>query len=131
MKFKDGKSEKERFQFKAHPWHGVSLGEEWPQTVNVFIEVVPSDTVKYELDKETGLLKIDRPQLFSNIYPSLYGMVPQTYCGDRVGEHCSKIIGEKVTGDKDPLDICVLTIKLAESPRLQSRDECLIDNCQL
>ncbi len=100
-------------RFRAHPWHGVSLGEGWPETVNAYIEVVPSDTVKYELDKETGLLKVDRPQLFSNIYPSLYGMIPRTYCGDRIGEHCSsKIRDMEIEGDKDPLDICVLTEKL-------------------
>jgi len=48
--------------FKSHPWHGVAIGPEAPQRVTVFIEIVPSDTVKYELDKDTGLLKVDRPQ---------------------------------------------------------------------
>ncbi len=101
------------FSARAHPWHGVSLGKEWPRIVNAYIEIVPSDTVKYELDKETGLLKIDRPQLFSNIYPSLYGIVPQTYCGDRIGQRCRQFVGEQdVKGDGDPLDICVLTEKL-------------------
>lgn len=96
--------------FRAHPWHGVSIGDEWPETINAYIEVVPSDTVKYELDKETGLLKVDRPQLYSNIYPSLYGMIPQTYCKERIGNHCRKKTGLKdVQGDNDPLDICVLT----------------------
>lgn len=113
MEMKKGYKHTEQCKFKAHPWHGVSLGEKWPQTVNAYIEVVPSDTVKYELDKETGLLKIDRPQLFSNIYPSLYGMVPQTYCGERVGAFCSdKIERAAVKGDGDPLDICVLTEKI-------------------
>lgn len=100
-------------RFKAHPWHGVTLGENWPQTVNAYIEVVPSDTVKYELDKETGLLKIDRPQIYSNIYPSLYGMIPQTYCGDRIGDFCRQKTDQKeLKGDDDPLDICVLTEKI-------------------
>ncbi len=99
--------------YKAHPWHGVSIGEDWPQKVNAYIEVVPSDTVKYELDKETGLLKIDRPQLYSNIYPSLYGMIPRSYCGDRIGKHCQEMTGQSdIKGDDDPLDICVLTEKI-------------------
>jgi inorganic pyrophosphatase len=62
--------------FKAHPWHGVSIGAEAPQRVTVFIEIVPSDTVKYELDKDSGLLKVDRPQLYSNVCPAPYGFVP-------------------------------------------------------
>jgi len=99
--------------FIAHPWHGVPLGQEQPYIVNAFIEVTPSDTVKYELDKETGILKIDRPQIFSNICPTLYGMLPQTYCGERVAEYCRKRIGQEgITGDEDPLDVCVLTEKL-------------------
>jgi len=96
--------------YRAHPWHGVSLGEKWPETVNAYIEIVPSDTVKYELDKETGLLKIDRPQLYSSLYPTLYGMLPQTYCGKRVGQFCSQMSDHTgVKGDDDPLDICVMT----------------------
>ncbi|MFZ5943768.1 MAG: inorganic pyrophosphatase [Bacillota bacterium] len=100
-------------KYVAHPWHGISLGENAPNIVNAFIEVTPSDTVKYELDKTTGILKIDRPQLFSNICPTLYGMMPQTYCGQRVADVCKEKFGkEGIVGDKDPLDICVLTEKL-------------------
>lgn len=100
-------------KFVAHPWHGISLGGQQPDIVNAFIEVTPSDTVKYELDKNTGLLKIDRPQLFSNVCPTLYGFLPQTYCGDRVAEQCrTKFNRESVVGDEDPLDICVMTEKL-------------------
>ena len=96
-------------KYVAHPWHGISLGVHQPDVVNAFIEVTPSDTVKYELDKTTGLLKIDRPQLFSNVCPTLYGLLPQTYCGDRVAEQCrTKFNREGVVGDGDPLDICVL-----------------------
>jgi len=99
--------------FRGHPWHGVSLGENWPGVINAYIEVVPHDTVKYELDKETGILKIDRPQLYSSLYPTLYGMVPRTYCGQRVGDFCSKKSGlEGIKGDRDPLDICVMTEKI-------------------
>ncbi|HLG03466.1 MAG TPA: inorganic pyrophosphatase [Bacteroidia bacterium] len=95
---------------KAHPWHGISPGEHVPQIVTAFIEIVPGDTVKYEIDKETGFLKIDRPQLFSNVPPVLYGFIPQTYCGDSIAEYCARQSGEKVrAGDGDPLDICVLS----------------------
>ena len=55
-----------------------------PSEVTVFIEIVPSDTVKYEADKETGYLKIDRPQQYSNVVPANYGFIPQTYCGERM-----------------------------------------------
>lgn len=96
--------------FKAHPWHGVSIGEAAPKIVNAYIEIVPTDTVKYEVDKETGHLKVDRPQKYSNYCPTLYGFIPQTYCGQRVGERGGKAIGrENLEGDMDPLDICVLT----------------------
>ena len=70
--------------FRAHPWHGVAIGKDAPAVVTTYIEVVPSDTVKYELDKATGLLKVDRPQKFSNVCPSLYGLIPRTLCATRV-----------------------------------------------
>lgn len=97
-------------RYKSHPWHGVSIGENAPDIVNVYIEVVPTDTLKYEVDKETGYLKIDRPQKFSNYIPALYGFIPQTYCGKSVAEFSNIKNGRKdISGDKDPLDICVLT----------------------
>jgi inorganic pyrophosphatase len=96
-------------KFKAHPWHGISIGDEAPVIVTAFIEIVPTDTVKYEVDKDSGYLKIDRPQKFSNIVPSLYGFIPQTYCDIQVAAHASKTTGKNVSkGDGDPLDICVL-----------------------
>jgi inorganic pyrophosphatase len=95
---------------KAHPWHGIPIGENAPETVTVFIEIVPSDTIKYEIDKQSGYLKIDRPQKYSNIVPSLYGFIPQTYCGEQVAAHARARGSENVTrGDGDPLDICVLS----------------------
>ena len=97
---------------KAHPWHGVEIGPRAPHVVTVYVEIVPSDTVKYELDKETGLLKIDRPQKYSNVCPSPYGLIPQTLCGERVAELCSQRTGRSgIVGDGDPMDICVLTEK--------------------
>lgn len=97
-------------RYKSHPWHGIKIGEDAPEIVNAFIEIVPSDTVKYELDKETGYLKVDRPQKFSNIIPALYGFVPQTYSGERVAEYCMEKSSRKdIIGDSDPIDICVLS----------------------
>lgn len=98
---------------KPHPWHGIDPGPEAPMRVNTFIEIVPTDTVKYELDKATGFLSVDRPQKFSNVCPTLYGFIPQTYCGEEIGAFAAERAGrEKMDGDGDPLDICVLTEKV-------------------
>jgi inorganic pyrophosphatase len=98
--------------FQAHPWHGVIPGESVPDKVNAYIEIVPTDVVKYELDKVSGHLRIDRPQRFSSLCPTPYGFIPQTYCGDLVGEFCSMRTGVAgIRGDGDPIDICVLTEK--------------------
>ncbi|MGK5595308.1 MAG: inorganic pyrophosphatase [Parachlamydiaceae bacterium] len=98
--------------YRSHPWHGCPIGPEAPNTINCYIEIVPTDTVKYELDKETGILKVDRPQKYSSLCPMLYGLIPQTYAGDLVADYCAKKIGrENIIGDGDPLDICVLTEK--------------------
>jgi len=96
--------------FKRHPWHGVPLGTEAPDLVTCYIEIVPTDTVKYELDKLTGHLKIDRPQKYSSVCPTLYGLLPQTYCGDRVAEASRQRTGRlDIVGDGDPMDVCVLS----------------------
>jgi inorganic pyrophosphatase len=95
--------------FKAHPWHGISPGEHVPELVQCFIEVVPSDTLKYEIEKVSGYLKVDRPQKYSNICPALYGFIPQTFCGESVAAYSSAKTGRTLEGDSDPLDICVLT----------------------
>ena len=98
--------------YKQHPWHGVPIGEHAPERVTAYIEIVPTDTVKYELDKASGFLKVDRPQRFSNVCPSLYGFIPQTLCGVENGALCGKRLGRSgIVGDGDPLDICVLTEK--------------------
>jgi inorganic pyrophosphatase len=98
--------------FKAHPWHGVAIGPDAPRRVTVFIEIVPADTVKYELDKDSGLLKVDRPQLYSNVCPSPYGFVPRTLCGPEVARLAEERTGRRgLVGDDDPLDIVVLTEK--------------------
>lgn len=98
---------------RSHPWHGIPIGEDVPRTVNTYIETVPSDTVKYEIDKKSGFLKVDRPQKYSSICPTLYGFIPQTYCSNSIAELCRERTGrDYVVGDEDPLDICVLTEKV-------------------
>lgn len=97
---------------KAHPWHGIEPGKNFPEELRVFIEIVPTDTVKYEVDKVSGYLALDRPQKFSNIVPSLYGFIPRTYCGPKMASFTNEAIARyDVAGDGDPLDICVLTEK--------------------
>jgi len=98
--------------FQAHPWHGVTRGADAPETVNAYIEIVPTDAVKYELDKQSGHLRVDRPQRFSSMCPSLYGFIPQSYCGEQVAQLCAERTGaNEIQGDGDPMDICVLTEK--------------------
>jgi inorganic pyrophosphatase len=95
---------------KAHPWHGIEIGPDAPAEVTVFVEIVPGDTVKYEVDKETGYLKIDRPQQYSNVVPANYGFIPKTYCGESIAALAAAGAGKPVAkGDGDPLDILVLS----------------------
>ena len=75
----------------AHPWHEVSPGEEIPASVNAIIEIPKGSKAKYEIDKESGLIKLDRVLFSSVMYPANYGFIPRTYCDD-----------------KDPLDLLVL-----------------------
>ncbi|HZH87205.1 MAG TPA: inorganic pyrophosphatase [Brumimicrobium sp.] len=97
-------------RFVAHPWHGINIGKKQPELINAFIEIIPSDTIKYEVDKDSGYIMIDRPQKFSNNMPCLYGFVPQTYCDKHVAEYCNQKTGRtEIVGDNDPLDICVLS----------------------
>ena len=94
------------FRWRPHPWHGLSAGEDAPEIVNAYIEITPYDPVKYETDKQTGYLMVDRPQRASSLQPSLYGFVPRTYCGKRTASLMGK---DGLKGDKDPLDICVFS----------------------
>lgn len=95
---------------KAHPWHGISYGDHAPDIITSYIEMVPADHIKYEIDKVSGYRKVDRPQKFSNIVPALYGFVPQTFCGESVAELANlRTNRSSIVGDGDPLDICVLT----------------------
>jgi inorganic pyrophosphatase len=108
----DDKSRLFQLLFQAHPWHGVTPGDKAPEVLNAYIEIVPTDVVKYELDKISGHLKVDRPQRFSSLCPTLYGFIPQTLCGDETAALCAERTGKKgIEGDGDPMDICVLTEK--------------------
>jgi len=93
------------YRWRPHPWHGLEVGPGHPRVVNAFIEICPFDMVKYEVDKVTGYLRVDRSVRSSSQHPSLYGFIPRTYCGDRVG----RLMQEAKCGDGDPLDICVIT----------------------
>ena len=99
-------------RYKSHPWHGVDIGNEAPELLISYIEMVPTDTVKYEVDKVSGYLRLDRPQKYSNVVPALYGFIPQTLSGSRVGKYCEEKTGRNgIEGDNDPIDICILTEK--------------------
>lgn len=93
------------YRWRPHPWHGLEIGPEPPKVIHGYIEITPFDLVKYEIDKETGYLRVDRPQRSSSLPPTLYGFIPRTYCGRRV----SSLMDGSEKGDGDPLDICVIS----------------------
>ena len=103
--------------FRPHPWHGLSVGQAPPSLLRAFIEITPSDSMKYEIDKLSGYMRLDRPQRSSSLSPTPYGFVPRTYCG----AHVAALSPTSVKGDEDPLDICVI----AEQP--VDRGEVLLD----
>lgn len=92
-------------RWRPHPWHGIEVGPDAPSVVHAYIESTPFDHVKYEVDKQTGYLRVDRPHRTSSLPPTLYGFIPRTYCGARVGA----LMGSDLLGDEDPLDICVIS----------------------
>ena len=94
------------FRWRPHPWHGLDAGPDAPRLVTAYIELTPADSVKYELDKVTGYIRVDRPQRSSSHPPTPYGFIPRTYCDDRV----AALSGPEATrGDGDPLDVCVVS----------------------
>ena len=74
-----------------HPWHDVPIGDDVPDEINIVVEISKGSKVKYELDKDTGLLEVDRVLYSSVVYPENYGFIPQT-----------------LADDDDPLDAIVL-----------------------
>jgi inorganic pyrophosphatase len=103
-------------RFRPHPWHGLEVGPDPPAVVHAYIELTPFDLMKYEVDKVSGYLRVDRPQRSSAQPPALYGFVPRTYCDARV----RRLAPTARRGDGDPLDICVL------SERAITRNEILV-----
>lgn len=93
------------YRWRPHPWHGLDVGPEAPEIVNAYIEITPFDLMKYEVDKVTGYLCVDRPQRGSSYPPTLYGFIPRTFCGSRVANLC----GAADKGDGDPMDVCVVS----------------------
>lgn len=93
------------YRWRPHPWHGLEVGPDPPRIVHAYIEISPFDLIKYEVDKVTGYLRVDRPQRTSSQPPTLYGFIPRTYGGERV----AALSPIAVRGDDDPLDICVLS----------------------
>jgi len=93
------------YRWRPHPWHGLTTGDDAPGHVTAFIEITPYDVVKYEVDKETGYLKVDRPQTGSSSPPVLYGFIPRTYCD----AHVAGLVDGVDKADGDPLDICVIS----------------------
>jgi inorganic pyrophosphatase len=94
------------FRWRPHPWHGLEAGPKSPEVVMAYIEITPFDTIKYEIDKATGYLRVDRPQRGAATPPTLYGFIPRTYCGRRVAALSAPGVER---ADGDPLDICVLS----------------------
>jgi len=93
------------YRWRPHPWHGLEIGLNPPDLVYAYIEMTPFDHIKYEVDKTTGYLHVDRPQRTSSLSPSLYGFIPRTYCGENV----RSLSPEAIRGDGDPLDICIIS----------------------
>lgn len=95
--------------FVAHPWHGLPA-HAGPGLVNVYVEIVPADTVKFEVHKPSGHLTIDRPRRYAVRAPAPYGFIPRTYCAEDVAAVSISETGRPgIRGDGDPLDVMVLT----------------------
>jgi inorganic pyrophosphatase len=93
------------YRWRPHPWHGLEVGPNPPRLVHAYIEITPFDVIKYEVDKTTGYMLVDRPQRTSSQPPTLYGFIPRTYCGRNV----LALSPDAEKGDGDPLDICVIS----------------------
>ncbi len=100
-------------RWRRHPWHGLRARREditEEDIVQVYVEMTPADVVKYELDKASGFLMVDRPQRTTSSPPALYGFIPRTYCAEEVAKRCQHVD----IADGDPLDICVYSERLID-----------------
>jgi inorganic pyrophosphatase len=92
-----------------HPWHGIDPRVDGSGLVCAFIEIVPGADFKFELDKPSGWLRVDRPQRYASRPPAMYGLIPRTCCATQVGQRGAEMTGiSDLAGDGDPMDIVVL-----------------------
>src|ERR671939_434989 len=97
----------------THPWHDIACDEPIDESVCAFIEIPMGSKVKYELDKETGLLKVDRV-LFSAVhYPANYGFIPRSYCGD--GDPLDVL----VLGQESVVPMCIMRARAVGAMRMR------------
>ena len=84
-------------QWRPHPWHGLTAGADAPRVVNAYIEITPFDLIKYEVDKESGYLRVDRPQRTSSQTPALYGTIRPVRAGtaDSLSSHNPKTVDNR------------------------------------
>lgn len=101
----------------VHPWHGIEPGKRAPEVVDCIIEVPRGSRNKYELDKKTGLLRLDRVLYSAVFYPANYGYIPQTYCDDR------DPLDILVLGQEPVVPMCILTARPIGVMQMIDQDE--------
>ena len=101
----------------VHPWHGIEPGKKTPELVECIIEVPRGSRNKYELDKKSGLLRLDRVLYSAVFYPANYGFIPQTYCDDR------DPLDILVLGQEPVVPMCILTARPIGVMQMIDQDE--------
>lgn len=100
-----------------HPWHDVEPGENSPEIVSAVIEIPKGSKLKYELDKASGLLKVDRVLYSSVHYPANYGFIPKTYCDDH------DPLDVLVLGQEVVTPLCIMRAKIIGVMRMEDQGE--------
>jgi inorganic pyrophosphatase len=95
-----------------HPWHTVGLGKNAPGVVPAIIEISKGSKNKYEIDKESGLLVMDRVMSSAVFYPANYGFIPQTYCDD------GDALDIFVLGQEPAVPLCIMNAKVVGCLRM-------------